>query len=376
MYYPMATMRLTEERNKRVDLLASLSNGGTLFADVSVTFPISSVASRLRTRSKTAGAAAKTKSEEKVQKYAIAAHAVRLRFVPLVFETFGRPDRETVSFVKELVGVASSRAGFSTEDYVAASLVLLHENRVCLVNDGHFWRLPCDLYAELCIAGSSFKCAWQGFKKEVGLQKKRTGVRRLDMLYRAETKSSDRNNNYGWHHYHLVASAGSVQLPAVPPEGALPSRWFSLDDLKKVPMNPPLEPGSHSVLMEVMRKPGYLTGGISSLVSGVRYAVSSLTAMAAGLLRPFSKRNTPSKGRKPRSLPPKSRRTKDRDGGVTSRRAGKKQRVPGSSQGVRNSSSTGLCTTPHTRLSLSFASSIGSSGSDAVGVGPRRPRKV
>uniref|UniRef100_A0A0G4GKM2 Interferon-related developmental regulator N-terminal domain-containing protein n=1 Tax=Chromera velia CCMP2878 TaxID=1169474 RepID=A0A0G4GKM2_9ALVE len=107
--------RLTKKRNKQVDLFASLSNGDTLLADVSVTFPISSDASRLRTRSKTAGAVAKTKSKEKVWKYAVAARAVGLRFVPLVFETFGRPDRETVSFIKELVSVASSRAGFSTE---------------------------------------------------------------------------------------------------------------------------------------------------------------------------------------------------------------------------------------------------------------------
>uniref|UniRef100_A0A0G4FJA4 Reverse transcriptase domain-containing protein n=1 Tax=Chromera velia CCMP2878 TaxID=1169474 RepID=A0A0G4FJA4_9ALVE len=112
--------RLTEERNKRVDLFASLSNGDTLLTDVSVTFPISSDASRLRTRSKTAGAAAKTKSEEKVWKYAVAACAVGLWFVPLIFETFGRPDRETVSFVKELVSVASLRAGFSTEGELMA----------------------------------------------------------------------------------------------------------------------------------------------------------------------------------------------------------------------------------------------------------------
>uniref|UniRef100_A0A0G4HD04 Uncharacterized protein n=1 Tax=Chromera velia CCMP2878 TaxID=1169474 RepID=A0A0G4HD04_9ALVE len=112
--------RLTEERNKRVNLFASLSNGDTLLANVSVTFPISSDASRLRTRSKTVRAAAKTKSEEKVRKYAVAARAVGLRFVPLVFETFGRPDRETVSFVKELVSVASSRAGFLTEGELMA----------------------------------------------------------------------------------------------------------------------------------------------------------------------------------------------------------------------------------------------------------------
>uniref|UniRef100_A0A0G4FRL1 Uncharacterized protein n=1 Tax=Chromera velia CCMP2878 TaxID=1169474 RepID=A0A0G4FRL1_9ALVE len=104
--------RLTEERNKRVDFFAFLSNGDTLFVDVSVTFPISSDVSRLRTRSKRARAAAKMKSEEKVQKYVLAARAVGLRFIPLVFETFGRPDRETVSFIKELVGVASSRTEF------------------------------------------------------------------------------------------------------------------------------------------------------------------------------------------------------------------------------------------------------------------------
>uniref|UniRef100_A0A0G4ICS4 Uncharacterized protein n=1 Tax=Chromera velia CCMP2878 TaxID=1169474 RepID=A0A0G4ICS4_9ALVE len=112
--------RLTEERNKPVDIFASLSNGDTLLADVSVTFPIFSDASRLRTRSKTAGAAAKMKSEGKVRKYAVSARAVGLRFVLLVFETFGHPDRETVSFVKELVSVASSRAEFSTEGELMA----------------------------------------------------------------------------------------------------------------------------------------------------------------------------------------------------------------------------------------------------------------
>uniref|UniRef100_A0A0G4FZE1 Uncharacterized protein n=1 Tax=Chromera velia CCMP2878 TaxID=1169474 RepID=A0A0G4FZE1_9ALVE len=116
--------RLTEERNKRVNLFVSLLNGDTLLADVSMTFPISSDASRLRTRSKTAEAAAKTKSKEKVWKYAVAARAVGLWFlieiVPLVFETFGHPNKETVSFVKELVSVASSRAGFSTEGELMA----------------------------------------------------------------------------------------------------------------------------------------------------------------------------------------------------------------------------------------------------------------
>uniref|UniRef100_A0A0G4GY76 Uncharacterized protein n=1 Tax=Chromera velia CCMP2878 TaxID=1169474 RepID=A0A0G4GY76_9ALVE len=102
------------------DIFASLSNGDTILADVSVTFPISSDAARLRTRSKTAGAAAKMKSEEKQRKYAVAARSVGLRFVALVFETFGRPDRETVSFVKELVGIAGSRAGFSMEGEMRA----------------------------------------------------------------------------------------------------------------------------------------------------------------------------------------------------------------------------------------------------------------
>uniref|UniRef100_A0A0K6S8S5 Uncharacterized protein n=1 Tax=Chromera velia CCMP2878 TaxID=1169474 RepID=A0A0K6S8S5_9ALVE len=98
----------------------SLSNGDTFLADVSVTFPISFDASRLRTRSKTTGAAAKMKSEEKVWKYIVAARTVGLRFVPLVFETFERPNRETVSSVKELVSVANLRAGFSTEGELMA----------------------------------------------------------------------------------------------------------------------------------------------------------------------------------------------------------------------------------------------------------------
>uniref|UniRef100_A0A0G4HGE8 Uncharacterized protein n=1 Tax=Chromera velia CCMP2878 TaxID=1169474 RepID=A0A0G4HGE8_9ALVE len=106
---------LADQRNKRADIFASLSNGNTILADVSVTFPISSDTACLRARSKTAGAAAKTKSEEKQRKHAVAARSVGLRFVPLVFQTFGRPDREMVSFVKELVGIAGSRAGFSTE---------------------------------------------------------------------------------------------------------------------------------------------------------------------------------------------------------------------------------------------------------------------
>eukprot|EP00820_Chromera_velia_P004464 Cvel_17486.t1-p1 / transcript=Cvel_17486.t1 / gene=Cvel_17486 / organism=Chromera_velia_CCMP2878 / gene_product=hypothetical protein / transcript_product=hypothetical protein / location=Cvel_scaffold1400:445-8529(-) / protein_length=1259 / sequence_SO=supercontig / SO=protein_coding / is_pseudo=false len=111
---------LADQRNKRADIFASLSNSDTILADVSITFPISSDAARLRTRSKTAGAAAKTKSEEKQRKYVVAARSVGLRFIPLVFETFGRPDRETVSFVKELVGIAGSKAGFSTEGEMRA----------------------------------------------------------------------------------------------------------------------------------------------------------------------------------------------------------------------------------------------------------------
>uniref|UniRef100_A0A0G4G6D0 PDEase domain-containing protein n=1 Tax=Chromera velia CCMP2878 TaxID=1169474 RepID=A0A0G4G6D0_9ALVE len=120
-YLGVATdSHLADQKNKRADIFASLSNGDTILADVFVTFPISSNTARLRTRSKTAGAAAKTKSEEKQRKYAVTARLVGLRFVPLVFETFGRPDGETVSFVKELVRITGSRAGFSTEGEMRA----------------------------------------------------------------------------------------------------------------------------------------------------------------------------------------------------------------------------------------------------------------
>eukprot|EP00820_Chromera_velia_P026990 Cvel_10710.t1-p1 / transcript=Cvel_10710.t1 / gene=Cvel_10710 / organism=Chromera_velia_CCMP2878 / gene_product=hypothetical protein / transcript_product=hypothetical protein / location=Cvel_scaffold651:60539-61930(+) / protein_length=399 / sequence_SO=supercontig / SO=protein_coding / is_pseudo=false len=107
--------RFPDRRHKRVDIFASLSTDDTMVADVSVTFPISFDAARLRTRAKTAGAAARTRSEEKIRKYAAAVRSVGLRFIPLVFESFGRPDKETVSFVKELVTVAMNRAGVVSE---------------------------------------------------------------------------------------------------------------------------------------------------------------------------------------------------------------------------------------------------------------------
>uniref|UniRef100_A0A0G4IAD5 Uncharacterized protein n=1 Tax=Chromera velia CCMP2878 TaxID=1169474 RepID=A0A0G4IAD5_9ALVE len=89
--------RLPDRRHKQVDIFASLSTGDTMVADVSVTFRISFDAARLRTRAKTAGAAARTRSEEKTRKYAAAVHSVGLRFIPLVFESFGRPDKDSDS---------------------------------------------------------------------------------------------------------------------------------------------------------------------------------------------------------------------------------------------------------------------------------------
>uniref|UniRef100_A0A0G4F8I0 Uncharacterized protein n=1 Tax=Chromera velia CCMP2878 TaxID=1169474 RepID=A0A0G4F8I0_9ALVE len=101
---------LAEERDKRPDLFASLPNGDSILGDVALIHPIQD-ATRLHRNAKKAGAATKEKEGKKHTHYDDACRAVGIRFVPLVFETYGRPGGETVRFVKEMVRQATERLG-------------------------------------------------------------------------------------------------------------------------------------------------------------------------------------------------------------------------------------------------------------------------
>uniref|UniRef100_A0A0G4F0A8 Uncharacterized protein n=1 Tax=Chromera velia CCMP2878 TaxID=1169474 RepID=A0A0G4F0A8_9ALVE len=89
------TRPLSEERDKRPDLFATLPNGDSILGDVALIHPIQDV-TRLHKNAKKVGAAAKEKEGKKHTHYDDAWRAVGIRFVPLVFETYGRPGGETV----------------------------------------------------------------------------------------------------------------------------------------------------------------------------------------------------------------------------------------------------------------------------------------
>uniref|UniRef100_A0A0G4I3I1 Uncharacterized protein n=1 Tax=Chromera velia CCMP2878 TaxID=1169474 RepID=A0A0G4I3I1_9ALVE len=99
---------LAEEHDKRPDLFTTLPNGDSILRDVALIHPIQD-ATRLHRNAKKAGAAAKEKEGKKHIHYDDACIAVGIRFVPMVFETYGRPGGETVRFVKEMVRQATER---------------------------------------------------------------------------------------------------------------------------------------------------------------------------------------------------------------------------------------------------------------------------
>uniref|UniRef100_A0A0G4G214 Uncharacterized protein n=1 Tax=Chromera velia CCMP2878 TaxID=1169474 RepID=A0A0G4G214_9ALVE len=95
--------RLVEERQKRPDFLAGLPSGDTVLADVAVTHPFSIDANRLCRFAKTAGSAARGMEKVKNDRYGEICHEIGFRFVPLVFETYGRPGEGVLRFLKEVV---------------------------------------------------------------------------------------------------------------------------------------------------------------------------------------------------------------------------------------------------------------------------------
>uniref|UniRef100_A0A0G4HRL1 Uncharacterized protein n=1 Tax=Chromera velia CCMP2878 TaxID=1169474 RepID=A0A0G4HRL1_9ALVE len=101
---------LAKECDKRPDLFTTLLNGDSVLGDVALIHPIQD-ATRLHRNAKKAGAAAKEKEEKKYTYYDDACRAVGIRFIPLVFETYGRPGGETVRFMKEMVRQATERLG-------------------------------------------------------------------------------------------------------------------------------------------------------------------------------------------------------------------------------------------------------------------------
>uniref|UniRef100_A0A0G4G4I8 Uncharacterized protein n=1 Tax=Chromera velia CCMP2878 TaxID=1169474 RepID=A0A0G4G4I8_9ALVE len=109
--------RLVEERQKRPDFLAGLPSGDTVLADVAVTHPFSIDANRLRRFAKTAGSAARGMEKVKNDRYGEICHEIGFRFVPLVFETYGRPREGVVRFLKEVakLGVGRVRGGEGDE---------------------------------------------------------------------------------------------------------------------------------------------------------------------------------------------------------------------------------------------------------------------
>uniref|UniRef100_A0A0G4FEG0 Uncharacterized protein n=1 Tax=Chromera velia CCMP2878 TaxID=1169474 RepID=A0A0G4FEG0_9ALVE len=101
--------RLVNERQKRPDFLAGLPSGDTVLGDVAVTHPFSIDANRLRRFAKTAGSAAKAMEKVKNDRYGEICHEIGFRFVPLVFETYGRPGEGTIRFLKEIAKLGAGR---------------------------------------------------------------------------------------------------------------------------------------------------------------------------------------------------------------------------------------------------------------------------
>uniref|UniRef100_A0A0G4GJA4 Uncharacterized protein n=1 Tax=Chromera velia CCMP2878 TaxID=1169474 RepID=A0A0G4GJA4_9ALVE len=115
---------LVEERQKRPDFLAELPSGDTVLADVAVTYPFSIDANRLRRFAKIAGSAARGMEKVKNDRYGEICHKIGFRFVPLVFETYGRPREGVVRFLKEVAKLGAGRVrGGEGDEAVQARLI-------------------------------------------------------------------------------------------------------------------------------------------------------------------------------------------------------------------------------------------------------------
>uniref|UniRef100_A0A0G4G8Z1 Uncharacterized protein n=1 Tax=Chromera velia CCMP2878 TaxID=1169474 RepID=A0A0G4G8Z1_9ALVE len=101
--------RLVEERQKRPDFLVGLPSGDTVLANVAVTHSFSIDANHLRRFAKTAGSAVRGMEKVKNDRYGEICHEIGFRFVPLVFETYGRPGEGVVRFLKEVAKLAAGR---------------------------------------------------------------------------------------------------------------------------------------------------------------------------------------------------------------------------------------------------------------------------
>uniref|UniRef100_A0A0G4FDF8 Uncharacterized protein n=1 Tax=Chromera velia CCMP2878 TaxID=1169474 RepID=A0A0G4FDF8_9ALVE len=116
--------RLVEKRQKRPDFLARLPSGDTVLADVAVTYPFSIDANHLRRFAKTAGSAARGMKKVKNDRYGEICYEIGFRFVPLVFETYGRPGEGVVRVLKEVAKLGAGRMrGREGDEAVQARLM-------------------------------------------------------------------------------------------------------------------------------------------------------------------------------------------------------------------------------------------------------------
>uniref|UniRef100_A0A0G4HK63 Uncharacterized protein n=1 Tax=Chromera velia CCMP2878 TaxID=1169474 RepID=A0A0G4HK63_9ALVE len=95
-----------------------MPSGESYLRDVSVTHPMSVEAAHLRRMSNYAGAVARDMEMVKDRKYKAICKEMGLEFVPLVFDTYGRPGKKTVEFLSVVANHAASRVR-GGEDFAA-----------------------------------------------------------------------------------------------------------------------------------------------------------------------------------------------------------------------------------------------------------------
>uniref|UniRef100_A0A0G4HTY4 Uncharacterized protein n=1 Tax=Chromera velia CCMP2878 TaxID=1169474 RepID=A0A0G4HTY4_9ALVE len=103
---------------------AGLPSGDTVLADVAVTHPFSIDANHLHRFAKIAGSAARGMEKVKNDRYGEICSEIGFRFVPLVFETYGRPEEGVGRFLKEVAKLGAGRVrGGEGDEAVQARLM-------------------------------------------------------------------------------------------------------------------------------------------------------------------------------------------------------------------------------------------------------------
>jgi hypothetical protein len=105
--------RTAQPTRERGDLLAVLPEAGLVVADVSVVHP--AAMTYARNASRTDGAAAAARDQEKRLKYGVGSQVATHGFTPLSTETYGRMGAPAHAFLKDLASAAASSAAAGFE---------------------------------------------------------------------------------------------------------------------------------------------------------------------------------------------------------------------------------------------------------------------